>query len=126
MAASSPNERFDLYFSEFTRLRDELRQAKKGKQYQDVIALVGKLADLDEVIGGNIIAMEFFLKDMGKACQKLDNHASALACFQKSRERFAKALARAAVYQKDAWRRDIAIIDKLIERERAILAKPIP
>lgn len=117
----NPQLRFEFRFDEFVLLRDSLREAKRDKSPERVIEYGVKLAALDAIVGGNIIAMSVFLKDMGKAYKSLGNHQMALDCFIKAKERYLLSCQKAERYQEAGWRKAIAIIEKLIEKEKSNL-----
>jgi hypothetical protein len=98
-------------FSEFVRLRSQLRTAEKEKNYQEVLWLGMKIIELDKNAKFIGIVTAIFLRDMGNACVKLGDGAAAVKYLLAAKEKFIEQDNDPA-----HWRRDIELIDRTVRK----------
>ncbi len=101
----------DSLFDEFILLRDELRAAKREKNYQHVLSLGQRILELDKSAQFLRIATPVFLKDMGNACIKLGDNTAAIKHFKDAIEKLTKLKG-----QSEDWKKEIDVIEKKIEK----------
>ena len=99
------------FFDEFTLLRDGLRAAKRDKNYQHVLSLGQKILELDKSAKFLQIATPIFLKDMGNACVKLGDNATAVKYFKDALEKFIKLKG-----QSEDWKNEIDGMERKLEK----------
>src|SRR5665647_1907623 len=97
-------------FDEFIRLRDGLRAAKRDKNYQHVLSLGLQILELDKSAKFLKIATPIFLKDMGNACIRLGDNATAVRYFKDAIEKFTELKG-----QSEDWQNAIDVIQRKLE-----------
>lgn len=108
----------DKLFATFTQLRDEMRAATKAKNYPDVIALGKKIVALEKCAEFLGIATQIFLRDMGKASLAMGDNEAAERYFVEARRLYIQRRSRSG-----DWEKDIATLDKRLEKLRQAKAK---
>jgi hypothetical protein len=108
------NQFNDKLFSQFIRLRDDMRKAKREKNYELVLVLGKQILQLDNTARFLKIATPIFLKDMGNACMKLGTASDAAKYFEAAVTGFLELKG-----QTTDWQTEVAVI----ERKLKILAK---
>lgn len=98
-------------FEEFILLRDNLRAAKRDKNYQHVLSLGQQILELDRSAKFLKIATPIFLKDMGNTCVKLDDNVAAMKYFKEALERFTELKG-----QSGDWQNEIDVIERKLEK----------
>ena len=98
-------------FDEFISLRYELRAAKRDKDYQQVLSIGQQILELDKSAKFLKIATPIFLKDMGNACIKLGDNASAVTYFKDAIKKFTVLRT-----QSRDWQNEIDVIQRKLDK----------
>lgn len=101
-------------FSNWQVLKFELSEAKRSKNYEQVVKLCNDIIALSgraDFIG---IVTPIFHKEAGSACLKLGDKKNALAHFRSAREKFLGYRRTKKLNNSDDYLRDIAILEKQI------------
>lgn len=105
------NQWSNKLFEEFIHLRGELRAAKRNKNYQHVLSVGQQILELDKSAKFLKIATPIFLKDMGNACIRLGDNATAVKYFKDAIEKFTELKG-----QSDNWQNDIDVIQRRLKK----------
>jgi len=106
----------DKLFESWLSLRETFRNAKRNKDYLNVIATgekIIKLADNASFIG---IVVPLFERDMGKAFSKLGNHPEAMKHFSLAIEGFRKYRKAHGTESSEEWMKDIVSLEKEVAK----------
>lgn len=98
-------------FDEFIRLRDGLRAAKRDKNYQHVLSIGQQILELDKSAKFLKIATPLFLKDMGNACIRIGDNATAMTYFKDAIVKFSELRE-----QSGNWQNDIDVIQRKLDK----------
>ncbi len=95
-------------FDSFVKLRNDLRDAKRNKNYQNVLLLGQEILAMESSAMFLDIFFPIFLKDMGNACLKLKDFTNAKKYF----------LAAILGYknQPGNWEKEITIIENKLRK----------
>ncbi len=106
------SERWDNeLFEQFVRLRDDLRAAKRVKDYQQVQQLGLNILELNKRAGFIKIFTPIFLKHIADASMRLNDSTTAIKYLKAAREAF-----KERQLSPDDWQKDIAMIDRKLEK----------
>lgn len=101
-------------FEEFTKLHSSLKDAKKAKNYGQVIAICKNIIELDGRAKFMQIMVPIFLKEIGSAYLKLNRKESATEYFKLARNGYIEHRSRGRLNKPDDWLKDIARLEKSI------------
>lgn len=102
----------------FTELREAMRAAMRAKNYRDAIALGSEIVAMERPAAFLRIATQLFLRDMGRASLAIGDHEAAERYLVQARQKFVENKARP-----EDWEKDIAIIDRRLEKLRRRLLR---
>jgi tetratricopeptide (TPR) repeat protein len=103
-------------FLEWTLLREKFREAKRDKNYQQIIDTCHSIIKLDERARFIEIMTPLFYKDAGRAYLKLGEKQKALHHFQTAKSQFIEYRHNHKLSHPDDWLRDINFIEKTIQK----------
>jgi hypothetical protein len=108
--------------NEFISLRNRVRDAKRAKQYSEVIVLCVAVLEIDNRARFLKILTPLFLKHIGDAYLKLQEQTKALEFFTLARDGYLNLRKTQKLNRPDDWLKDIEILEKKIEANRKITA----
>lgn len=101
-------------FTEFIRLRDALRTAKRDKNHRLVLSLGLSIIELDKTAEFLKIATYIFLKDMAEASIKLEDKNTAVGYLVAAQEKLHELREHS-----EEWQKIINVIDKKLTKLQA-------
>lgn len=101
-------------FSEYIRLRDALRSAKRDKNYQNVLSLGQRIIELDKTAGFLQIATYIFLKDMSSASLQLDDTNAAVNYLLAAKQKLLEQKERT-----EDWQKVIDVVERKLKKLQA-------
>jgi hypothetical protein len=106
-------------FYRFTELRNQLRNAKRDKNYHEVLSLGRQILDLEKTAKFIQIIPALFLKEIGNAYLKLNDTTSAIEYLQLAKDSLVEYRRTAALNQPTDFLRDIEALEGKIARLRS-------
>lgn len=106
-------------FNQWQELRKQFKEAKRSKNYDQIIKLSKEIIELDKIAKFICIMTPIFYKEIGAAYEKLGDPASAVVNYRQARDGFVEYRKFSDLNKPDDWLKDIHVIEKKIEKMRS-------